>query len=242
MLLFNWVYKIMNKLNNFFNHLTNISISLIKQFLIIFLYIIMNIFLSLVFFKDIKNSNLCNILISLIVFIIFLIIFRKSIFPKINDFKENGKKYLKENLKYYIIGLIIMIISNMIINIFISPAANEVNAENILMKLPVYSILNMLIFAPIVEELMTRGVLKDTFKHLTTYAIISGLIFGFLHVMFSIGDNILELFYIIPYGILGSMFAIMYYKTDNIWTNIFYHFLHNFLCILIVFISMLLGA
>ena len=37
----------------------------------------------------------------------------------------------------------------------------------------------------------------------------------------------LDLFYIIPYSALGVVFALMLYKTDNIFVSMGFHFMHN---------------
>jgi len=48
--------------------------------------------------------------------------------------------------------------------------------------------------------------------------------------------NILEIFYVISYSALGSVFAYMYYKSNNIWINISFHAIHNSLALLLIFI------
>ena len=94
----------------------------------------------------------------------------------------------------------------------------------------------MIIISPIVEELMTRTILKDAFKHQIVYILLSGLIFGSLH-MISIGNNFFQLLFVIPYSALGCAFAKIYADSNNIWTNIFFHSLHNLICILLIFIG-----
>ena len=121
-------------------NIKNKLISLGKQFLIIILYIFLTVLISLPFAKYLDKSNLCNILISLIILIIFLYIFRKTVIPNFYDFKKNGFKYLKASYTIYLIGLAIMIISNLIISLFMSQAQNETAVESILFALPIYSI------------------------------------------------------------------------------------------------------
>ena len=95
-----------------------------KQFLIILLYIFMITGLQILFYNSITSSNqvimnLSNILIYLIVLTVFLIIFRKNIIPDFDDFKKNGQKYLNDKVYLYLIGLVIMLVSNLIIRKFI---------------------------------------------------------------------------------------------------------------------------
>lgn len=224
-------------MEKFVNLLNKIKI-ICKQFWIVFLYIILVIGLQLTLFKDLSSTNtlLANIsyiFMDLVVLVIFIFIFRKYFIPDCYAFKNNWKKLIKENYKYWLYGLVVMVISNTIISNFIDIAANEELNRNILAELPVYSILTMVIFSPIIEELMTRIYFKEAFKNKYVYIILSGLIFGSLHLL-SI-TTLVEALYIIPYGALGCAFAYMYSKTNNICTNIFFHSLHNLLAICLIF-------
>lgn len=223
----------MNKLNTFFK----IGRGLFKEFLIIFLYFFSILILSLIFYnnKNEINYTLSNILIYLIVMILFLFIFRKEIIYKWEDFKKEGKGYLKKTFIYYLIGLLIMIISFNIINRFFKMPLNEINNRNELLNFPFSSLLNILIFAPVIEELMTRVILKKEIKNKYLYILLSGLIFAFLHILNSLVNGIsYEVLYLIPYGAIGIALSLIYYKTDNIWTSITFHSLHNLLCFLLI--------
>ena len=228
---------------SFIDNISNKLNLIFKQLIIIMLYIGLSLLLSSLFFNLLKSNNfyivnLSYILIDLITLIVFLLIFRKTIIPSFNDFKKNKSEYFNKYLKYWLIGLIIMIVSNSIINSFIGLPSNEAGNREILMDLPIYSLLSMVIISPIVEELMTRVILKDAFKHQVIYIVLSGLIFGLLHMMAN--QSVLEFFFLIPYSALGMAFAKMYYDSNNIWVNIFFHSFHNFICILIIFIGWLL--
>jgi len=223
-----------------FDNLLKKFYSFLKQIGIILLYFILYIALQLYFLKDIHYgnliiTNLCYITIELIILTTFIFIFRKYVIPDLYDFKKSYKKYLNDNFIYYFIGLAVMVISNLIISSFIGLPNNEEANRTILEQLPIYSCIAMVIFAPIIEELMTRVLLKDTFKNKYIYFLFSGLIFGALHLT-SI-TNKLEILYLLPYGALGFVFAMMYNKSNNIWTNITYHALHNFIAIALLFIG-----
>ena len=70
-------------------------------------------------FDYFKLSNEKKILFSTItsfLFIIFLIfVYKDEIKKDINDFKENGKKYISKYFTYYVIGVILMGVTNLII-------------------------------------------------------------------------------------------------------------------------------
>ena len=223
-----------------FNGFSKILRDILKQILIIFLYIYLSLGLQVLFISHLHANNkviinIVSILIELIILTVFVIIFRKKLVPEWDDFKKNGKSYINKFFSYYIIGLVIMVISCIIIGQFISIPTVEGLNRNYVINMPIYSILAMTIMTPIVEECMTRAILKDTFKYSIIYYFLSGLIFGTLHMLSA--TNVSELLYIIPYGSLGFVFAMMYKKSNNIWTNIFFHSLHNLVAILIILIG-----
>lgn len=231
----------MKDTNKFLNSFYRIANDCLKQLLIIIFYIFTIIGLQLFFIKELRSTdmvivNVVSTLIELIILTAFVIIFRKKLVPDFDDFKKNGKEYIKKYYHYYLIGLVIMVISNIVIGLFINPSTNETLNRDYLFKLPVYSIISMVIIAPIIEECMTRAILKDTFKTSFIYYLLSALTFGGLHLLNA--TSILEVLYLIPYGALGFVFAIMYKKSNNIWTSIFFHFFHNLIAILIIFKTM----
>ncbi len=223
----------MEKIINFLNGLG-------KEFFLIIIYYLLILLLSLVFHDSLNlnspNYEISNILINLLLIIIFLIIFRKKIIAKLDDYKNNGKSYLKKSFIYYIVGLIVMVVSLNIITFFYQMPLNETANRETLMAFPLSSLFNILITAPLVEELLTRVILKDYIKNKYLYIFISGLLFAFLHILTSLSNGITyELLFLISYGAIGIAFSLMYYKTDNIWTSITYHFIHNLICLILIF-------
>jgi len=127
-----------------------------------------------------------------------------------------------------------MIITNLIIGTILqSLPTNEEANRSLLFNNPISSLISLIIVAPIIEELITRRTFREVFNNEYIYMGICALVFGSLHLVAS--TSILELLYIIPYGLLGATFAKIYYNTNNIWSNIFFHALHNFIAILLIF-------
>ena len=213
--------------------------ALLKQFLVIVLYVFLIITLQSFLIDYVLSSNgfiqgLSSLFIEMIVLLVFIIMNIKLLSKDLLDFKDNGKKYIKDNFKYYIIGLVIMMVSNIIISSFIGIATNEAGNRDNILGSPITSIINVILVATIIEELMVRVPLKDKIKPNFIYYLLSGLIFGGLHLI--VATNIYELFYIIPYGTLGFVFAYIYQKTDNVCSCIFFHMLHNTLAIILIFL------
>lgn len=224
-------------MNSKLNSIINIVMDLLKEFGFIFLYLFIILALKNSFFINEHNYityTLSNIFTDLIILIIFLYIFRKEIFGKLKDFQKNGFKYIKKYFIFYVIGAIIMIVSNKIINYYFATSNNEVLNQNSILQYPIYSVINLLIIAPIIEELITKVTLKNTFKHPTVYIIVTSLIFASLHILGSLTNgNLYELLYLIPYSSVALSLSYMYIKSDNIWTNITFHSFHNLICLLI---------
>lgn len=182
----------------------------------------------------------CNVGYLLIVFIIY---YRKNI-NEFKDYIKNFKKHFKVSITYYIIGLIVMYLSNIIIVTFFSSANpnNDIAIKQLIDIYPIYMLFSTIIYAPIVEETIFRRCIKDVItsfgnNKITKYIfiIVSGLLFALMHVIGMVDTN-MDYLYIIPYLSLGVAFAALYYKTDNLFTTIALHAFHNLVVILLYFL------
>lgn len=161
------------------------------------------------------------------IMIIIILINKNKLKENIKRIKHDYNKHFSKCLKYYILALIIMIISNLIINKLTgSIAANEETIRTTFNKAPVYIFFSAVVFAPFVEEMVFRNSIKNIIKNKKTFIIISGLIFGGAHIIGNI-TTIYDVLYIIPYGAPGIILAYMLAKTDNIFLPMGIHFLHN---------------
>lgn len=209
-------------------------INFLKGIGTIILYFILSVVGALLFGEYYFSSNLLiATLAQLGTYFIMLLglcfIYRKRL---INDFKNFKKEYVSIALKNWLMGLGVMMISNIIITMFVKDiAANESANRNLLIEYPVSSLISMIIIGPILEEITFRASFKDAFKKWWTFSLVTGLIFGFAHIA---DYTLLELLFIIPYGALGFFFAKAFYETDNIYTSLIAHMTHNALCILLI--------
>lgn len=177
------------------------------------------------------------------IFLMLLIVFilRKSIKKDFIDIKKNHKKYFKNCFKYWIISLIVMMFSNLIINLMTNGiAANEEQLRNLFKVSPIYIYFSAVIFAPIVEELTFRRAIKNIFNTDYLFILVSGLLFGSLHVATNF-SSLWDLFYLIPYSAPGIAFAYMLFKYDNIFVSMGFHFMHNGILMSLQFMILLFG-
>lgn len=175
----------------------------------------------------------------LLMMAIIILIFSKKIKRDFNDLLKNHKEYYSEYMKFWLIGLGVMLVSNsfIIFGLGNEIAENE-NAVRALFKIsPLYIYLSSVIFAPVVEELVFRQGIRNILGRNIVFIIVSGMLFGGLHVVTSMTSPI-DILYIIPYSSLGIAFAYMLYKTDNIFVSMGFHFLHNGLLIALQFLTL----
>lgn len=175
----------------------------------------------------------------IILIIIYILLYKKDI---IKDFKKYFNKNIFDNLKtsitYWIIGLIIMLSINYIIVIITKNgiSQNEQSVRELIDKVPLYMIFISIIYAPITEEIIFRKSIKNITDNKYLYPILSGLSFGIMHVILSMKST-QELIFIIPYSAIGYVFAKCYQKTNNIFSTITAHALHNSLTLIIYLTS-----
>ena len=147
-------------------------------------------------------------------------------------FKEYFREYNILILKTWGKALVTIIIINLIIQIFTneSSATNQKNLQEMFNTLPIAVAALSIIYAPIVEESLFRGVIRKFINNKYLYIIFSGVLFGALHVIDDF-QTVQELLYIFVYSALGMYLASLYYKTNNICTNMYMHFLQNTLSV-----------
>ena len=177
---------------------------------------------------DINIKIIYLLLVDFITLCTIIILLKDKLIKDFEDFKKKNMFYFKETIKYWLIGLSIMMISNLIINMISSKgiANNEEAIRNLFDVSPIYIFLTAVVFAPLLEEFTFRLGIRKIIKNDYLFIITSGLLFGGLHVIGSF-KTMFDLLYIIPYSSLGIMFAYILKKYDNIFISTWFHFMHN---------------
>ena len=201
--------------------------------------LILNIF-------KINYNNLPDLLKVIILFIfdlgylaLIIYIYRKDLKKEIKEFfNKNLFNNLRYAFKYWLIGFSIMLISNYIILIITNGtlATNETDIRSLIDKSPIYMAFQVMLYAPFTEEIIFRKSIRNSINNKYIYILLSGLIFGGLHVITSL-DSFIDLIYLIPYCSLGFVFALLYTKTNNIFSTITIHSFHNTLAFLLYLIG-----
>ncbi|MBR5370452.1 MAG: CPBP family intramembrane metalloprotease [Bacilli bacterium] len=221
----------------------NNKIKYIIKGIIVFFIFYLSVYLQYIPIKlfNINSTNityeiriLLSTFSSISTFIIFFIIYRKDIKKYFKDFIKNKEEYMDIGIRCWIIGLLIMFASNIVLNMILKAggANNEKAIQTMIKSLPLIMILDAGIIAPFNEEIVFRKTIKDVFNNKWIGIVISFILFGGAHIINS-SNTILDYLYIIPYGALGAAFAYSYYKTNNLFTSITLHMMHNIILILI---------
>lgn len=180
------------------------------------------------------TTKIITLLVANIMFIIILsYIYRNEIKIDFSDFKENKRKYLSKNLPIYVLGVLLMGFSNVIIQRItnVSIGGNEEAVRSLIKSAPLFMAFSSVIYAPFVEEMVFRKIVKNVIKNKYKFIIISGFTFGILHI--SDFKSIEQILLGIPYIIMGIDFAYIYYKTNNIFTTMTFHLCHNLILLII---------
>lgn len=214
--------------------------NLIKSILIFVSYFVYDILIKALLYKfhinyygfDIKYKIITTAIIEITYILLISFLYRKEIKRDIKDFKENYKTYFSKYTIIYLLGVLLMVISNLIIFRITKTnlSGNEELIRTYINKFPIYMIFSSLVYAPIVEELIFRKTIKNIFKSKYLFIITSGLVFGLLHVS---EPTFNEYLFSIPYIFMGISFAYIYYKTDNIFTTMTFHMCHNLILLII---------
>lgn len=171
-----------------------------------------------------------------IIICIILWLFYPKLKRDFQDMKINHMNYYSKYLKYWLFAVLVMMISNMLIAQFTQNqvASNEQTVQDLFQISPIYVFFSAVIFAPIVEELVFRQGIRNIIPKNMAFILVSGLVFGGLHVIGGM-QSAAELLYLIPYCAPGIIFAYILTKTDNIFVSMGLHCMHNGILIALQF-------
>lgn len=198
--------------------------------------IFIGIALALIYFSQfiwgnyLIESNMLRWTIIIVFYLSVLLLsiafWNKSIKRDLKTFKENFITYIKFILHRFGLMYIIYFIVT-IITIIITKEIGSVNQQN-LESLPSWYVIPLaVIYAPIVEETIFRGLIHKIIKNRKIFVIVSAICFGLLHTI-SVEVTLMNVIVkALPYSVLGGFLAYIYTKTENISTNMFCHFAIN---------------
>ena len=176
-----------------------------------------------------SHALIMNIISQIIALAIFLPVYlkTKNYIPKV---KVSLKKETKDSIVYILAVVGLGCLSGFVmagIEKLIKMPDGGMNtvSDTLYSSSIIVSIITIVIFAPILEEIMFRGIIFNKLNskmNTWTAIIISALVFGAVHMNIIQGTNAF---------ILGVALAYIYSKTHNLYTCICVHFINNLLSV-----------
>lgn len=152
------------------------------------------------------------------------------------NFKSNKKKNIKSVILYLVIILVLLFASNILITAISSMMGGSFDSDSstkiistVFKKVPfgtMFVMFLMIIFYPIVEELVFRKSLRDVIKNPIIFIIISSLITWYFQVTL-VNPQISEFVLSLSVFFNSIVSAIIFVKKDNILFSIFPRMLYN---------------
>lgn len=149
-------------------------------------------------------------------------------------------RLLRTNFIIFLQLYVVTFITSILINL-LSGATTSANQTEVVASInsnPMLMAFTTMLFAPIVEEILFRGVFFRTLRPRTNFwiaGLISGLAFGLIHVTDSLlTGNYADLWYIFSYAFIGIFMSYSYEKTGTIYGSFFLHFLNNCLAFIAI--------
>lgn len=173
---------------------------------------------------------------------LFLTVFIMSSLANENNEKWTWSTRFQEVLKHVFFVYISLIAVNTLISQFTaqSTSDNQMLIMEVFKEAPLYIVFVAVIFAPIVEEILFRGIIYRTlrfykFKYIAL--LISSFLFGVLHVYESILISRYEdLWFIFVYMAIGLFMGVIYEKSGDILAPIALHMVYNAIAVFTLFL------
>lgn len=183
-----------------------------------------------------------NLFYDVILLVVGSICFRHYIKESFNQVKGRWLQIIIWSLT---IGFGLLYLVNILTNALvlgIDPNATSTNQNMVVMMshlAPFPMIVSSVILAPILEELVFRVAIFQSLYEKNKYLayLCSGLAFGFVHIMNGLlGGDLIQLLFLLPYGLLGMMFCFFYEKKKSIFVPMLVHGANNLLSMLVIFL------
>lgn len=151
-----------------------------------------------------------------------------SLWPELKRDVPSFFRHFRRYFGFFFPKFVIFMVIYFVTAVLIAAAAGEASANQTALSavpLPLLA-LSALIYAPVQEELLYRGVLRRLFADKRMFVVVSALFFGLIHMLHP-GQTPGQMLYIIEYALIGGFFAYLYAKTDNICVSMMGHFFLN---------------
>ncbi len=186
-----------------------------------------------------------NTFIELIMFVVVLLFYKKYLKKDLVLFKLNKKDYIKKIISYFLIFLVVKygvaLFSSLLLVMLGSDLVTSENQESVVTlakTLPFMMMISTSLLAPFVEEGIFRLGIRKVINNKYLFILVSGLIFGFMHIFPTELPLYVALIESLNYVTMGLLLAYIYNETDNIYVVVIIHALNNLLSMLMILATM----
>jgi membrane protease YdiL (CAAX protease family) len=203
--------------------------NIIKSIITIFVYFFWSYLANWIisFFNFSGNSKQW---IQAFIFLLLLIgvtfFYHQELKKALSTIKDKSSKKTS-SLKIFFVGYGIYFLISLIIKL-IFPNIYYSNIGNNFISIPILSFFFIIIYYPIVEEIVFKVTFKEFLTNKWFFVIVTGFLNAFFQVTLSANQPI-DLLMIIPDTIFYITLSYIYFKTDNILIAIFYRMVANIL-------------
>lgn len=187
---------------------------------------------SLLGFEIWLSNGVVDISYSILMLVISLFLTKDLLLRSINELSNHPLK----TLKIIATTFPMMLLSSFVINFLISNLTGQTESANqgfiieLFKQYPYLIIIQALVYAPILEEIMFRGLVFGALskKSIPIAMLVSSLLFGVAHVYDAIlTANFADLWFIPTYAVLGYFLNRAYLKSGTLVSSMALHFLNN---------------
>lgn len=226
-----------------------------KYLLIIIIYILFvtvitdlaaSVFKEFNFKNELLVSSLFNLLFYVVLLIIYFSFIGKDLFYEFKEYTTKKNKLEQLGLGYVILigagasGSFILIL----LGLGDTVAVNQQVIEQMMKSEYMLIVATAVIIGPIVEEIVFRKAIFSLFIDKWKFSpavvlVFSSLLFGLIHVVFNLEDDIKELLQLIPYFTRGLALGYIYLANKrNLMYPVAVHLLNNFISVIIIIFAM----
>ncbi len=178
------------------------------------------------------------VILYIVVFICSVAAFYKDLRKDFLYFIRNIKIYFKYTYPKVLLALLIYGILNALI--YFINGQNISTNQDAITRIPVLLLFLMALFyAPFVEEVLYRGIIRRGVSNNKIFIVVSAIAFGLMHVLGLEHEEPLQYLYVISYSFMGGFLAYVYIKTNNIFVCIMCHFFVNLLPVIAIVLTRL---
>lgn len=184
------------------------------------------------------DNRILNYSIEGLITLTLAYVFKNDLKRDFKYFKEYFREYSSYVFKMFLIAMAFMLILNISIRTYtgLTEATNQSDIRVALTSYPILIIILAVFIAPFMEELLFRGIFRKVFNNKWVFILTSGILFGVVHVIDDFKTP-KELLFILTYSALGIFLGSVYHKTNNIYSNMFFHFIQNAFAMIVMILT-----